>query len=52
MDFCAIDSSSSGLTGLCMLCIYMVLENSESISAAISPFLRRGNERTSHQDAI
>ncbi|KAL0541120.1 hypothetical protein IC582_021157 [Cucumis melo] len=39
-------------TGLCMLCIYMVLENSESISAAISPFLRRGNERTSHQDAI
>lgn len=39
-------------TGLCMLCIYMVLENSESISASISPFLRRGNDPTPHQDAI
>ncbi|KAG7020756.1 Reticulon-like protein B22 [Cucurbita argyrosperma subsp. argyrosperma] len=39
-------------TGLCMLCIYMVLENSESISAFISPFLRRGNDPISHQDSI
>ncbi|XP_022150304.1 reticulon-like protein B22 [Momordica charantia] len=39
-------------TGLCMLCVYMVLENSESTSGSVFPFSRRGNDPTSHQDAI
>lgn len=33
-------------TGLCLFCLYMVVENSESISACLSRFLRRTTDLT------
>ncbi|XP_015894155.3 reticulon-like protein B22 [Ziziphus jujuba] len=50
---------ASGLTvayaGLCLFCLYMLVENSQSISAAPARFLRRRNftgEQSSEQDSM
>jgi hypothetical protein len=46
----------SGVTvayaGLCLFCLYMLAETSESISTIVSHFLRGRNDTTSEQDIM